>query len=772
MATSAPAVEAATWRRLALFPLFLAAAQCLALALLGVMLLHKHRSLLEDLTLSRLEVQAGNLEAALATGARAGLRPEEMDRLADLATAMARDDPAVAAVEVFTLDNGQARVVFADRPERRGALLAEAEWRPLTAGRGFLRVGGFEAPGLGTAVRDGADEAVGGLLLRAAPAPLARQAEAMQATLLPAFWGALLLMLAPTLAAVAWLGRRPLPPARLRSRLMAAALAATLAAGGLLTWQARQAFAAGLAPEVRHKVADVAGFVAAKAGRAAALGIPLDRLPGVADYFAALLAAHPEVAALRLADGRGATLAERREGGEPQEWLRVPVGGDAALGHVEAATAAGFVAHRLSELAADVAVLLLVALLVFREVLTALLGALPGAAGAAARPESLRLPLFLFILTEELSRAFLPLYLKGFAADAAGMIGAETAVSLPIAVYMLCFAVATPFAGRWADRWGADRVFALGAGLAVAGFAWTALCGAYWQLLPARALCAFGYATGTMACQRQLIALTGAGERARGLALFVGAVGIAAVCGAALGGLLADRLGYRPVFAFSALLALLALGSFRLAGRAAAAAERVPPLRWREIAGLLRNRRFAALMLGSAIPAKIALAGFLFYLTPLALHQEGYTPAAIGRAMLAYFVLVAAVNPLASYLSDRFHWRLSLTLAGGTLIGLGGLAGFVGGETAILAAIVALGVGTGLASAPMQALASEIGEKAGATSVAVILRTIERLGSVAGPLWAGAWLAAHAYGGAMAAIGVLVLAGTLLCLAAAERRAA
>ena len=480
------------------------------------------------------------------------------------------------------------------------------------------------------------------------------------------------------------------------------------------------------------------------------------------------------VAEGRLTDAQGQVLAARHSGAVAGPWFEHPL---ADGSRVAAAADAGFVSRRIGELAADIAVVLLVAVLVFRELLAALVGSLSGAAtGSGERALALRLPLFLFILTEEMSRSFLPLYFKGFTGGIAGL-AKETEMGLPIAVYMLCFALATPFAGRWADRWGVSRVFATGVALSLLGFAWTALATEYWQLLPARALCAWGYATGTMACQRQLILLSGPGDRARGLALFVGAVGIAAICGSSLGGLLADHLGFRTVFAISALLALGAWAIFRL-GRdqheAAVTAGATPPLHLAQVTGLLRARPFALLMLGSAIPAKLALAGFLFYLAPLALSQLGYAPAAIGRAVMLYFILVAALNPVASRLSDRYGWRLSITLAGGLLIGAGGLAGLLGGEAGIWLGIAGLGIGTGIATAPMQALASELGAGAGAgaTAVAVVLRTLERLGSVIGPLWAGLWLASSGWSGAMAAIGAAVLAGTLLCLGARKGKSA
>jgi len=66
------------WRR---FALFLAIAQCLTLLLLGVMLLDKHRQLLTELTLSRIEVAAGDVQTALGMALQTGLRLEEMANL-------------------------------------------------------------------------------------------------------------------------------------------------------------------------------------------------------------------------------------------------------------------------------------------------------------------------------------------------------------------------------------------------------------------------------------------------------------------------------------------------------------------------------------------------------------------------------------------------------------------------------------------------------------------------------------------------------------------
>jgi len=760
------------WVRLGLI---LVAAQCLALGLLGVMLLNKHHHLLTNLTLSRIEVMAAGVESTLQTGLRTGLQADEMTALGATLTTIRQADDGLATIAVFVADNAKARIVHADEVSLINSMLPAREWQALRNSRGFLHGTGEQGPWLGVVIRDEADEVSAGLIAYAAAVPLDAQAATIAASLWPRIGIAMLAAMLATVSILAWLRRRPMTQIVLRRTLMSSTLLITVFAGVSVTWTAQGMFATALAPAIEAKVERAADFLASKIARATDLGIPLGKLPGVADAFTSFMARNPEVAALRLTDNSNHALAERVTDARPGPHVQRLIG---THGRIEAFADAGFITRRLSELSADVGVVLLAAVLIFRELLSALLGTLPGsgrvAPSTAERLQALRLPLFLLILTEEMSRAFLPLYIQGFASGTSGLTP-ETEVGLPIAIYMLCFALATPFAGRWADRWGVSRAFAAGVGLTLVGFAWTALAGNYWQLLPARALCAWGYATGTMACQRQLILLSGPGNRARGLALFVGAVGIAAICGTALGGVLADQFGFRPVFGISALLALAAWASFRLSARTLRSGrsrpdESGPELSLPEVIRLLRTRRFSLLMLGAAIPAKIALAGFLFYLAPLALHQENYGPAAIGRALMLYFVLVAAINPIASHVSDRYGWRLSLTVVGGIFIGVGGFAGLIGGETALWLGITSLGVGTGLAAAPMQALATEIGAAAGATSVAVVLRTLERLGSVIGPLWAGLWLAKMGWQGAMVAIGAVMLVGTLLCIPIREGR--
>jgi hypothetical protein len=83
---------------------------------------------------------------------------------------------------------------------------------------------------------------------------------------------------------------------------------------------------------------------------------------------------------------------------------------------------------------------------------------------------------------------------------------------------------------------------------------------------------------------------------------------------------------------------------------------------------------------------------------------------------------------------------------------------------ALFVGIATLGIGTGLSAAPLQSLMARDGPAA-----VVLLRTVERLGAVIGPLMAASLLPLLAYGGTMAAIGATMLTATLVFAAFSAR---
>jgi len=746
------------WLRIALL---LLAAQVLALALQAVLLVHKERDLLVDITVARLGVDADEVRAQVLRDSAIGLRLAESRGLPRLLARQVLDDPQIAAVQVFDLD-GSVRFAAGVPPGPVPAATVEAIGRARGEWFDAAALDGAAQLQVGRALIDADDKPAGGVLFTLHARHLAEQIAGAREAMLPRVaWtlGGVALALVPLLwlaavGAKAWL--------TLRTRLLAAALLLAAGSSLALTLLTLPGFAGQIEPALESKAERVAAGLAGRVSHALALGIPFDRLVGVESYLQDSMARHPELLLLRL-EGDGKAY-EVRRAGEVDRTVAAPVTGADGnnLGLLLAGLDPGVAVRELRTVAADMAIVFLVAVVLFNEVLGAILSSGDAKAQAAAgtRHQRLglaRLAVFLLILSEELTRAFLPLHIAGLAGNVG--LSPGTAVSLPISAYMASFALLTPFAGQWSARFGAARIFALGALLSAAGFGWALAGGGYGAFIAARCLCAAGYAVGTMAMQQHFLQVGGAGERTRSLALLVGAVQTAAICGAPVGGLLAQQFGSSAVFAAAAAFSLLALAVQKLdrsAGHGPRSATpqrllpllRIPPVRWS--------------LLTAAMPIKLVLAGFLFYLVPVALRQEQYSSAAIGRAMMLYFVLVAASNPAASWLSDRYGWQRSLVTGGGLLVAAGGLAGlaatagWLDGPAALMIGIATLGLGTGLSAAALQALLARHGAAA-----VVLLRTVERMGAVAGPLLAGSLLGLMAYGGVMAAIGAVMGVATL-----------
>ncbi len=373
----------------------------------------------------------------------------------------------------------------------------------------------------------------------------------------------------------------------------------------------------------------------------------------------------------------------------------------------------------------------------------------------AQRVVLVRVLCLLFMFAEMLARPFLPQYANTLAAPG---LSAGMHASLPISVFLLSVALAMPTAGRWSDQLGRRRSYMAGA-LCVAGaLAGTALLPEYGVLLLARALSGVGYALMFMACQGYVLDNTDARDQGQGMALFVGAIMVAEICAPAIGGILADRIGYRMVFWVGAGVALLAalLAGAVLAPRSG----RLPAPPAPTLTGLLRRPRFLALALLSGVPAKFLYAGFLIFLVPLLLSELGHSKAEIGRYSMLYGLSALALAPLFGRLADRYRIYMPMVALGGMLSGAGLLRIALGIDAdAVMLGILLLGVGQAMSISAQLILVTQQGAALGQGAVLGMFRLIERLGAAAGPVLAGLSLAA--FGAARTCM--LMAVFTLVC---------
>jgi MFS family permease len=391
-----------------------------------------------------------------------------------------------------------------------------------------------------------------------------------------------------------------------------------------------------------------------------------------------------------------------------------------------------------------------------------------GVAPASTRAEEghlvkIRAPLFLFILAEELTRPFLPGYIKSLLVPVPGL-SPEIVIGLPIMLFMLIVAICQPFLGTYAERVGNRRAMLMGAVIAAAGFIASAFAATVIDLLLWRALCALGYAMVFVAAQAHVLEHASTTNRARSFALFVGAIMVATVCGPSIGGILADNIGERMTFGVSAALALLSMFAMRLLPEhlpKSADRPAVKPLRLQEIGTLLVNKRFMTVTGLAAMPAKILLTGVCFYLVPLFVLSIGSSQSVVGRILMVYAVAMVVLTPITAALAtsrERMQWLVS---AGLVTSGLGALS-LVFGQTVgwVFGAVALIGVGQSLSIAAQSALVREHCDAEVATmgepAVYGVYRLLERCGNALGPVLAGALVVMFGYRTSFVAIGSFV----------------
>ena len=406
--------------------------------------------------------------------------------------------------------------------------------------------------------------------------------------------------------------------------------------------------------------------------------------------------------------------------------------------------------------------------------------AVPGHEAQQPRIVLVRVLSFLFMFAEMLSRPFLPVYAASLPS---GAVAGPLHASLPVTAFLLGVALTMPFAGHWSDRLGRRSSYVAGALTVMAGLAVTGLVPDYYALVGARAVTGVGYAIMFMACQGYVFDHTNGSNRGKGMALFVGAIMVAEICAPAVGGILADRIGYRMVFLLGAAVALLAAAiAAAVLNKGSAGAQPGPPSAVQSsvqsatpnatrsaplLARLARNRRFLALSVLSGVPAKFLYSGFLIFLVPVLLSGLGLSKSEIGRYTMLYGLSSLALAPLFAHLADRYNAYAPLVAAGGLLTGLGLLPvawGASGGL--VMLGIGALGVGQSMSISAQLVLVARVTRKeaqhAGNGPIVGLFRLLERLGAAAGPVVTGMLAARYGAAQAMACLGVFALVASLL----------
>lgn len=385
----------------------------------------------------------------------------------------------------------------------------------------------------------------------------------------------------------------------------------------------------------------------------------------------------------------------------------------------------------------------------------------------------IRVSLFLFVLGDTLSLSFLPLFAREVFAPLPGL-SQEIGLALPVMVYWLTSAVVQLPGAGLLDRHTHRRVFAAGAALSAVGALVSALAPDLWLLLAGRAVSGLGLGLVFMVCQAAILTHVPQERRAFGIATFTGVFFLATFCGTALGGVVAEEIGFRATFAASAVLALasaafahVSFGSSREDRRSRHDQAKAA---WGDYRPLLGNVRFVALLLLSALPNRIFNVALVFYLAPVYLFTLDNSKAEIGRIVAVYGLTMALAAPLAARYVDRRGWHFQSVVAGSLLSAAGGLTVLALSDTwGVLIAITAMGLGQSFSIPSQMAMVPGITAdqtaRLGIPRIYAVFRVGERIPAFVGPVLGGLLAGLFGYAAAIAAYGAWLAAASVLLLA-------
>ena len=395
----------------------------------------------------------------------------------------------------------------------------------------------------------------------------------------------------------------------------------------------------------------------------------------------------------------------------------------------------------------------------------------------ADSPVLIRPAVFLFVFAEALSISFLPLYAKELYSPLFSL-SEEVVVGLPISAFMLCTALSLPLGGAWSDIIGRKRAFLIGAVICAAGLVLTAMATDIVQLIVYRAIVGVGFGIVFMTAQGFIVDTTSTAKRAEGMAIFIAAFYGGTLCGSAIGGMLADRIGYRLLFAGGAVLAISSIfflymfiaekpPEARSGGKGLASTLLSVLPSPGNVKILLSDRNFASLLFFQAIPSKLVLIGFVYYLAPLMLKQLGSNRSDSGRYIMLYSLLMILLSQPVSRWSDRIGKMKSFIFWGGAISGLALIPFFFHWNIhLIVIGIAVLGFAHVLSISNQGKAASSLPvvQRIGVGKGLGIFRQTERAGNVLAPIVMGFLTASVGYAVSLAVIGVYTVLSSVLFL--------
>jgi predicted MFS family arabinose efflux permease len=360
---------------------------------------------------------------------------------------------------------------------------------------------------------------------------------------------------------------------------------------------------------------------------------------------------------------------------------------------------------------------------------------------------SIRPAAFLFLFGVDISISFLPLHMEQLYEPIFGL-SRDLLMGLPISVEMFFAGITIFAAGAWIDRRGWHEPFLGGLLLSGLGVLYSWFAPDALHFILSRGVVGLGYGLSWMACQGFVISYTDENTKTQGLAQVFAGIMAGSICGGAAGAMLAERIGYYPVFLIGALIIFSVIGYTLVFLRSSLvkppdSIQEQPAVSVKkgQIITFLFNRNVFSLILLSAIPGAVAVVGFLYYFSPVYLNRMGTSQSTIGRILMIYGICLIYIAPIISKYADKSQNKKMYVFVSGIL---GSLAFMIfclmEGPIATALAILFLGLSSSF-GAPRRSYILKLKEarQLGPGRTISLFNSFMRAGQVLGPIMFG-WL--------------------------------
>ncbi|MFH0785611.1 MAG: MFS transporter [Pseudomonadota bacterium] len=542
------------------------------------------------------------------------------------------------------------------------------------------------------------------------------------------------------------------------------------------------------------------------------IGIPINKLVKIDQLLNDILKFTPELRSIKIIDTTGKTLynvqakdswgKEQGSGSrdldetasslEKGYQVQLPVTDkmDQTVGFIQMHISHQVIYAKIRDLVLDSATIVVVSLLIGFEfvffLVAYLCGDNRGTNGSASLSEDshdkdafipVRTTAFLYAFAMALSMSFLPIYANELYASFPG-VKREIAIGLPISAEMFFVALSLAAAGIWLNRKSWFSLFLTGAVITGIGVGMCGSARSIMDLILFRCCVGLGYGLVVMSTQFLVIQLTSSEKRSSAIAALEAGYFSGFISSTAVGGMLADRIGFRSVFYLGSLLTILSivfvllfLRDLRKVGRTSSPEPGESHISISSLM-LFKDKQFLGTLVLSAIPSAICLVGFLYFASPLFLTKAGVSQSSIARLMMPYGLCMVFLAPLLNKWVDTIKDKKIPIVAGGILGGAALLSFYFLNSIfmfVVILVLFSLSGGISYAARISYICEAQISKSGGVSKSLGIFNSIERMGNISGPILVGAIIGTVGVTTAISSVGLLYLVSTILFMLTAHR---